>query len=1251
MKALPPTPSKFHYIFNLRDISRVFQGLFMSNPDRFPQVRDIVRLWRNENHRIFYDRLVSDEDRTYVKKLINRLVLDNYQAYEDYITKDPSLYGDFRLSLQEEAARLYEDLLDYTAVKSIFEEILAEYNERYTPMNLVLFEDALEHLTRIHRIIRMKKGHALLVGVGGSGKKSLAKLAAFAAGCSTFEIVLTRGYGENEFRESLKVLYNMLASGKQVVFLFTDDQVAHEGFLEYINNMLTTGMVPTLFEDDEKEQLMSQVRDEAAKVGQGQTKDSLWKYFSRKCADNLHVVLAMSPQGEKLRERCRSFPGLVNNTIIDWFTPWPAQALMAVGEAFLSDQMIVAEMRPAIVNHMMKVHLSVEDMSRLYLQRYRRINYVTPKNYLDYIGSYNALLRDCNNDNAKLCERLEKGLAKIEESSQQLDKLNQQLAIQNIAVKNKTESCNRLLEEITVNTKTAEEKKSLADKKAGELETQSVQIAKDKEEAEIALAEALPALERARLALANLSSAEITEIRSFAKPPREVQKVCECICVIKGIKDISWKSAKGMMSQVDFKSSLSTLDCDAITPAQVKSVKTILEELDITSERMQEISSAGAGLLVFVQAVIGYCNVARLIAPKRQAVATLEKNLMMSKIEFDKISAELIRLNEELTQLQDNFHRAKAEQLELKEMAELMQKRLAAADKLLSGLGSEKIRWSEDLKALKEQRVRLTGDCLLVAGFMSYTGAFNWEIRNKLIYDSWKSDLVSKEVPVTEDFKVEKLMTTDVEQSLWAQEGLPGDELSIQNGILTTKGSRFPLCIDPQQQAVAWIKKREADNKLKISSFNDPDFLKHLEMAVTYGFPFLFEDVDEFIDPVIDPILEKNIKVSGSRKFVILGDKEVDFDPNFRLYITTRLSNPSYAPKIFGTAMVINYSVTLKGLSDQLLNVVVRHEQRELEEQREKLVLEMSQNKALLKALEDTLLRELASSTGSMLDNVDLIKTLDETKFKATEVAQKLIQAKQTAIEVENLRNQYRAAAHCGAVLYFTISELSNINPMYEYSLGAFLQVFNGSLRRAKPDPSLQKRLSKIIETLKYAVYNYVCTGLFEKHKLMFSLQMSLKLLQGDGQLDAAELDFFLKGDVSLDQSSIEKPFEWIEAQSWKDIVKLSTLGPVFSNLPQNISSNEREWYKWFKLDTPEIGLLPSGYSERLSTFQQLCLLRCFRIDRVFNAITNFVISTMGEKYVMPPVIRYSDIFEQSSAMTPVIFILRYIYFLTSYFS
>lgn len=99
---------------------------------------------------------------------------------------------------------------------------------------------------------------------------------------------------------------------------------------------------------------------------------------------------------------------------------------------------------------------------------------------------------------------------------------------------------------------------------------------------------------------------------------------------------------------------------------------------------------------------------------------------------------------------------------------------------------------------------------------------------------------------------------------------------------------------------------------LQMASFNDPDFLKQLEQAIKFGTPFLVHSVDEYIDPVIDNVLEKNIKVAQGRAFVVLGDKEVDYDSNFKMYLNTKLASPKFSPSVFGRAIVINYTGKLQ---------------------------------------------------------------------------------------------------------------------------------------------------------------------------------------------------------------------------------------------------------------------------------------------------------------------------------------------------
>uniref|UniRef100_A0A7S0KGL4 Dynein-1, subspecies f n=1 Tax=Micromonas pusilla TaxID=38833 RepID=A0A7S0KGL4_MICPS len=1160
LEKLPPTPSRFHYIFNLRDLSRIYEGLLCATDDKFKTAGDFLRLWRNEALRIFHDRLISDEDKAIVVAKMHELVETEFEKHQERILQDPILFGDYQSAHKEltpedeggpEAGvlRLYEDVGTYGDIKPWFEKILGYYNQLNKTMNLVFFEDALEHLTRIHRIIRLDQGNALLVGVGGSGKQSLSKLAAYTAGCGVFEITLTRGYDESMFREDLKTLYTEIGvNNRKMVFLFTDAHVADEGFLELINNMLTSGMVPGLYADDEKEGIAGGVRDDCAKAGLGETKEACWRYYVDRCRNNLHIVLAMSPVGDTLRTRCRNFPGMVNNTVIDWFTPWPEDALRSVSEVFLRDLDMPDEFRETITEHMVLTHQSVRDYSVKFYDQLRRHNYVTPKNYLDFIANYQKSLTTQRKLNTDYTNRLDGGLQKLMMAAEDVAQMQKELAAQKIVVQAKTVEVQELLEVITKNTAEVEEKQTAAATKEAQLAEDSVRIAREKEEAEADLAAAIPALEEAAEALKNINKDDITNLKSYANPAEVIVKVLECVQILKAVpeEEIGWKGSQAMMTDFNFIKSLKEFEKDGITKDQIKTIKGYMKDKKFTLEEIKSVSKPAAGMFKWVLAMMNYYKIASGVKPKRLKVAKGVKALKKAETELAEIKATVEALNAELAELSKTFEASTAEQKRLKDEAELMERRLEAAEKLIAGLASERVRWTEDLKQLAIVREKLLGDCLLTSSFLSYTGAFTFDFRKEMTYQLWCDDIASRGVPMTVPFKLETLLTSDVETGQWASDGLPSDELSVQNGILTTRASRFPLCIDPQMQAVTWIKKREGqklDGKMK--TFNDSDFLKQLELAVQYGLPFLFENLDEYIDPVIDPVLEKNITVNPMTggKTIKLGDKEVDWDDNFQLYLCTKLPNPHYGPDISGKTMIINYSVTEQGLQEQLLNVTVRHERPDLEEQREELVKDMADSSMLLKQLEDTLLKELSSAEGNILDNQELIKTLENTKTKAKNIAENLQKAQVTAKEIEFTRVKYAPVAKRGSILFFVMSALSVINTMYENSLNMYLEVFNGTLETSKKDANLEGRLRNIVNALTYDVYNFTCLGLFEKHKLMLSFQMTIKLEEGEDRLNRQQLDFFLKGNLSLEKSKRAKPFDWYPDQGWEDLMRLTTLG------------------------------------------------------------------------------------------------------------
>ncbi|KAL5112917.1 Dynein heavy chain 10 axonemal [Taenia crassiceps] len=1238
LQKLRPSPLKFYYNFSFRDLRRVCAGLCRMSPSRCSSLLQMARLWRHELFRVFVDRLSTMEDALLAKDKINAEAEKMDPAAKKEILCDPVLFGEYKSTLEENDTPYYEDMGDYNKIREIFSNI---QERRSGHSKLVLFNYALEHLSRLHRIMSTVGGHALCVGVSGTGKAVLAKLAAFAAGCEVFRITQSQNYAKKDFREEIKALYlRLVQKDERIAFLVFEDDILDEGFLDTINRMLVGMDASSLFLEEERDKIVNEMQQEAMDAGLDGSREVFWRYFSQKAARNLHVILTMSPVGTTLRRRCTNFPGLVSNTTIDWFFAWPEEALCTVAKTILSpdNQLIPAAYYDALIDHVIHVHRSVEQYTTDFVEKWKRINYVTPKHFLDYISNYLKLLSESDQSKAAHGERFVKGVAKLEDASAQVKELNEKLVTQRAAVVQNTEACEALLKIITQNQLLASEKQTQSDQKVKEMETLSKAIEQDKAAAESALTEAMPALEQARSELGELDKSDVTELRSFVKPPRPVQVVSECICVFKGLTEVSWKAAKGLMADANFLQSLQTMDVDAIGPKQLATVKERLDASKVSVQQMQSVSRAGAGFLRFVHAVTAYCEVLRDVRPKREKVAKLEKILAQSEHDLERLKSELARLEEETEKLNKEYSTAKAECLALQEETTVIERRLAAADTLINSLSCEKIRWKAQTEKLREERRHLVGDCLVSAAFLTYTGPFFCNLRNRMLYDDWIPDLRNREVSLSEPFNLVNLLTDNMTLTNWKDAGLPEDDLSIQNGILTMRASRFPLLIDPHQQALKWIKRLEGNNNLRVATFNDPDFLKSLELSIKFGTPFLFEDVGDYVDPIIHNVLTKNIQEDRNQNFVMLGYKEVEYDRNFRLYLNTKLSNPAYGPKLFGNAVVINCGITEEALENQLLGVILKHEQSSLEEKRTVLLSTKSKYGRILKDLEDSLLMNLTLSTGNLLDNEELISAVEMTKAKATEAKGKLAYAAKASDEVKQLSNAYRPAAKRGAMLFFVLTDMATINPMYQFALSAYIALFEDALHRSMPDTVLGKRQTNVISTLIELVYNYGCTGFFERHKLLFGFQISLKLQAEAGYVSQTEIDFFTKGDASPGKETERCPIAWLTDTKWKDIRRLEEILPSFVGLSESLVANQTRWKTWSSLGSLECE--PPPYFENISDFQKLCLLRCFRVDRVCRAVELFVANTLGENFVDLYEPNLPSIYEQSHPETPILFIL-----------
>ena len=265
----------------------------------------------------------------------------------------------------------------------------------------------------------------------------------------------------------------------------------------------------------------------------------------------------------------------------------------------------------------------------------------------------------------------------------------------------------------------------------------------------------------------------------------------------------------------------------------------------------------------------------------------------------------------------------------------------------------------------------------------------------------------------------------------WQNFGLPTDSVSTNSAVLVEKGKRWPLMIDPQGQANKWLKNMEEKAGMDATKMTDINLLRSLENCIRVGKPLLIEDIGETLEPALEPVLQKATFKEGNRILIRLGDSNVDYDPNFKLYLTTKMPNPHYLPEVCIKVTIVNFTVTMIGLEDQLLGDIVKKEQPEIEERKVKLMLSMAADQKKLAEIEADILKRLSESTGNILDNTELIDTLATSKTTSTVIKERVQEATTTEVTINQARNGYRRAARRGSIIYFVIADLSRVDPMY----------------------------------------------------------------------------------------------------------------------------------------------------------------------------------------------------------------------------
>ncbi|XP_047480638.1 dynein axonemal heavy chain 7-like [Penaeus chinensis] len=670
--ALRPTPAKSHYTFSLATAARVVNSISFLKKESMETKRHFVRVWVHEVYREVCDRLTETAEVTAVYQLLIRTIKTSFRdkihvIFDKICNEDGSVteaclervcWGVMGSLDTPAAERRYEELIDAAQLRQTIAAFIEEYNGQHqTKLNLVTFnfkyEDlgwvirlfrcglgryVVQHVSRICRILGRAGGHMMLVGVGGSGRRSLTHLAAHICGHRLVHPRIVARDGYSDLRRVLKdALITAGVEEKATVVLVGDEVLQHPTILHLLNTLILTGDVPNLLSPEDHSYLLERLRLYAE--DRGVTETDLWHEQAQRVADLVHVVITAPPTPE-LRHIFASYPALTTHITVDYFKPWPREALVKVGEHYLEAVPLRRSIKDAVISAATATHQTArfeeadsapdgaegegERVSEDILTEGKWCPQVTPASYLHLLQEFRALFTARQTQVTAVKKKYLSGLDKLAFAASQISVMQEMLASLGPQIEEATQDVSKMMEIIEQESLEVEERRKLVSAEEEEAGVHAANARALQEECQAELNQAMPALHEAVESLNTLKPADITVVKSMKNPPQAIKLVMAAVCVMLEIKPEKMKNSSGktifeywgpskrLLGDMSFLQQLKDYDKDNIPEAVMDKINkeyVRLPEFDPVS--VAKASSAAEGLCKWVRAMASYNAIAK----------------------------------------------------------------------------------------------------------------------------------------------------------------------------------------------------------------------------------------------------------------------------------------------------------------------------------------------------------------------------------------------------------------------------------------------------------------------------------------------------------------------------------------------------------------------------------------------------------------------------------------------------------------
>ncbi|XQJ30746.1 dynein heavy chain, putative [Leishmania guyanensis] len=1195
-----------HYVFNPRDLTQWMLNLLNYNTSN---MGDVLAY---EARRIFADRLVTAEERMRLTKVIRdnvTLLVGHRDAPSE---KESVYYVSWLDTAPAGKKRLAGTTLE--EVKTSAETFALNYSRENAALNVELIPDVCAWITRVDRVLSQERGNLMLVARSGVCASQIVRLVAYNNRTEVVTLGITREYGVREFITELKsVMTKTGVEGQSVVLLLEDFNFFHPYFLETVNSLLSSGEVAGLFTQEEQDALLNPLKDDAA--GEGM---STYAFFVDRIARYLHVVVVMDPTNRNYELQCRANPALFTRCNVYWMGTWDSNALKVVPRIMISDTFKVLDQREdkkefSLTTELVHLHRSFGEK-------------FSPQHFKVLCETFEHLFQEKSREVANGLARLTSGVTKLDEAQENVDKIATDVTEKKALLEVKQQEADDALKEIQKRMEEAGNQKRSIHKIQKELDKEQSAIQERKVVIEGRLSGIQPVLDAALSAVSAIRSDHLTELRSMGKPPAAVQCVMQGVVLLieagKSSEAAMWPAIRKVLAG-DIKGHILNFDIndvDAASRAQVEKFIAANAEC-FKRETIARASKAAAPMAEWLKAVVEYSKVLETVAPMRVELKEYETNLQQGQEEKTKYEGKLKRVEKKVEELKDKFGEKTTEAERLKDQLEEAEQLLVNAKELLSKLGDEHTRWTAQMKTIKQDSYLLPKRCLLAAGVITYLGEDAEDTRRATLAE-WKERV---KLP---GFNFFTFLRDESVQLHYKAEGLPDDELSMDNAVMIHEQVSTPLIMDPSGQAAGWLQANLKKQKavVDVCSISEARLVSALELALRFGKKFIMLDVDQ-VAPFLYPILRREFHNEGTKRVIQIGDRRtVDYADGFQLYLVTRSTDLHVAPDIISYLTPISFTITQSGLEGQFLGITIQHEQPQLEKEKLEVLKKEEGLKMQLAELEEQLLANLANSEGSLLENKTLIESLNQIKSQASDITAALEQSKVVQEDLDAKRNVYRPFATTASSVFFLTKSLQTLSHMYQFSFHLFLDLFQRALKRHKDlrtDP--ETKIAALQETFIQITVSTIAQALFKEHRVVYGIHLCRSIHPSEGT--AAEWDFFMGKAVATEEKRKEVRIPTFVLPD--SVQTFRTFAALFPDLASKARFQEADvWLQWMRAATPESDY--PGFLKSLTHFQRLLLMKTLRGDRLvaaMNAVacTLLKVDSLGENRTLVSAVEQSD--------------------------